>query len=91
MSEVVKAWLLDAIKTVGFPIVAFFCVAYVFNNSLEFERDQMMPLIQKCANSFETNTRVLEAAASLLKDIQKTQLKTATVIQQVSDKQDNKE
>lgn len=53
--------ILEAVKTVGFPIVACAVVGWFMHDTVQWEREQMLPAIQQ-------NTVVLERVLDRLRD-----------------------
>lgn len=68
------AWA-KTIQLVGFPAVAAIAIAWFANETIRWEREQMLPAIQKNTTAFETNTQALNRVQESL-DRQIVQLKS---------------
>lgn len=64
-----KSWWLTALQTVGLPTAACIVLAYVFNETIEWERDKMLPAIEKNAAVVQSNTDVLKEVNETLEDL----------------------
>lgn len=49
------------VQTVGFPIAACVALGWVYNSTISWERDKMLPALEATAKSIDTNSEVLRS------------------------------
>lgn len=55
-----KSWWLTALQQVAFPILACLALAWTFNETLQWEREQMLPVIRDNATALDKTCEMLE-------------------------------
>jgi len=63
-----KTWWLQALQQVAFPILACLALAWTFNQTLQWEREQMLPVIRDNATAMHQTREVLTAVQEAMRD-----------------------